>query len=162
MSREEPALERLAAALDELAERDAATLVAEAHIEARARVRGLLAEAIAERLLARAESELGALRGDRPPSAGGPPGANAPLRTPSALCGSPTPRAPASTATPAEPARKAEPGASGWYVYGIVEEGFQAPAVVGVDETQPLQVVCGAGLGALASRVPLNEFGEDA
>jgi hypothetical protein len=45
-------------------------------------------------------------------------------------------------------------------VYGVVDDGFAAPPMLGVDDAHSLEVVRGATLGALASRVPLAEFGE--
>jgi hypothetical protein len=50
----------------------------------------------------------------------------------------------------------------GWYVYGIVEDGFEAPPMRGVDDEHALEVVPAAGLAALTSRVPLSVFGERA
>ncbi|HEX3509991.1 MAG TPA: GvpL/GvpF family gas vesicle protein [Solirubrobacteraceae bacterium] len=161
MSREETALERLRVALDELVEGEAGTLVAEAHIEARARVRSLLAEAIAERMLARAEDELAELAGGAsPPTLGrgrarAPDRANAPAQAPEL----PDPPRPAPDAAGSAPEPRAEVE-HGWYVYGIVDEGFEPLQMEGVDEIHRLEVVTGAGLGALASRVPLDEFGE--
>src|SRR5690348_7840133 len=49
----------LRAGIDAYAEAEGATLLAEAQIEARAKARDLLVEAIAERLLDRAEQQLG-------------------------------------------------------------------------------------------------------
>ena len=151
MSGEDAVLERLRAALDELAAEETAALVAEARIEARARVRSLLAEALAERMLARAEDALA--------RESAPAGRAAEPR-----------RAPARPQEPAAPRREPPPvdrepdraQETGWYVYGVVEEDFEAPPMRGVDDEHALEVVTGAGLAALTSRVPLSEFGERA
>lgn len=50
----------------------------------------------------------------------------------------------------------------GWYVYGIVDEAFEAPPMSGVDDEHALEVVAAGGLAALTSRVPLAVFGEPA
>jgi hypothetical protein len=55
----------------------------------------------------------------------------------------------------------AEAGASNgvaWYVYGIVEAGSEAPAGAGVE----VSTVTAGRVSALVSRVPLEEYGEDA
>jgi gas vesicle protein GvpL/GvpF len=157
VSREDAALERLRAALDELAAEETAALLAEARAEARVRVRTLLAEALAERMVARAEAEL----------SGGSPasprrteqrrrsrgrGADAPAGVP----GAEQQTAPGAPDTPAGP----RGGARGWYVYAIVDEDFEAPPMRGVDDEHGLEVVRAAGLGALTSRVALSVFGE--
>ncbi len=178
MGGEGDVLQRLSTALDELAAADAGAVLEEARVEARIRVRALLAEALAERMLAQAEDELGSggrarLRGRDVDAAHGR--GPTPAREP----GPRTERAPVPPGGPvatslrreteaAEPsAAAAHPAAPdkealGWYVYGIVGENFDAPPLRGVDESHALEVVRAAGLGALASRVSLREFGEQA
>jgi hypothetical protein len=151
VSAEDAALQRLSAALDELAAADAAELLAEARIEARARVRSLLAEALAERMLAQAECD---------PAAPGPR-----PRRPHRVEEEPPERAVPSALSAEQPRSFASPAAPeehelGWYVYGIVREDFAPPALRGVEASHALEVVRAAGLGALTSRVALSEFGE--
>jgi hypothetical protein len=150
VSGEDAVIERLRAVLDELAAEETAALVEEARIEARARVRALLAEALAERMLARAEHAL----------ADGDPVA-ARQREPRS---EPRRRAPAAPRRAADRERREPPPTTqqGWYVYGIVEESFEAPPMLGVDDEHGLEVVPAAGLAALTSRVPLAVFGEPA
>jgi hypothetical protein len=166
MSGEDTALERLRAALDELADSEAGSLLAEARIEARARVRGVLAEAIAERLLDSAEREIAGL-GEQQPSAPAEVRARRPATAVRMRDGSPGSRSrsddePAAVPQPAAATDDGPPGGEqGWYVYGIVEQGFEPEAGAGVDDAHALEVVAAAGLGALVSRVPLAEFGEE-
>jgi hypothetical protein len=159
VSREDDVLDQLRVALDELAAEETAALVEEARIEARARVRALLAEALAERMLARAES---ALAGEAPPARPADP-----RREPPRSRDTRRTEPPVRTSPPAREADRAERepasnGAFGWYVYGIVDERFEAPPMHGVDDEHALEVVPAAGLGALTSRVPLAVFGEPA
>lgn len=52
---------------------------------------------------------------------------------------------------------------TGVYVYGVTPGDAQAPdGVAGVDPTYPVELVRDGGLAAIASRVDLAEFGEDA
>jgi len=153
VSGDDAVLERLRAALDELAAEETAALVAEARIEARARVRSLLAEALAERMLALAESELAGAGAGAAPRAPSKPAAR---RAAARERREPPRRAQAEREQPARSEQM------GWYVYGIVESGFEAPPMRGVDEEHSLEVIQGAGLAALTSRVPLSVFGERA
>jgi hypothetical protein len=148
----DPVLERLRAALEQVAAEETATLVAEARIEARARVRSLLAEALAERMVEHAEAELaGRSLASRRPE--GPRGEDR----------DPAPdHARRSRRRPAREQAQAPAAGYGRYVYAVVEETFEAPPMLGVDDEHGLEVVRAAGLGALTSRVPLSVFGEQA
>src|SRR5204862_5163702 len=117
------------------------------------RVRSLLAEALAERMLARAEQALA----DGDPVSGQQ---RERRREPRRRAPHPAPSRPRRAAPdPRQPAPTTE---EGWYVYGIVEESFEAPPMRGVDDEHRLEVVPAAGLAALTSRVPLAVFGEPA
>ncbi len=180
------AFERLRRAIEELAELDAAELVTEARIEARARVRSILSDAMAHALLERAHGELApSAAAQRPETLRAPapdrpaPPADGGLRIP------PTPdpghppaphrvrpaphREQPARALDDQPVRRGEQRPSGgpvdlgWYVYGVVgaEEIDLGSYPPGVDAANPLAMVRHDGLGALVSRVPLNEFGEE-
>jgi hypothetical protein len=68
---------------------------------------------------------------------------------------------------PAEAEPVSEPPAAaqtelGWYVYGIAREGYEPPPLTGVDGEHRLAAIgAEGGLGALASQVPLSEYGEE-
>jgi hypothetical protein len=51
----------------------------------------------------------------------------------------------------------------GWYVYGVVAEAYELPEqLIGIDDEHHVTVVPAEGIAAVASRVPLDEFGEEA
>src|SRR5438552_18499857 len=58
MRNDDEALERLRAAIEQVAESEAGAIVAEARAQARAKVRAILAEAMADALLEQARAEL--------------------------------------------------------------------------------------------------------
>jgi hypothetical protein len=65
-------------------------------------------------------------------------------------------------AATAEPRAIAEPGPTGWYLYGVAgstagSAGAPSPAI---DGRHPVTTITEDGLTAVASRVPLAEFGE--
>ncbi len=140
MSRKRDTLESLDQAIDRIAAADVAELVGEAHIEARAKVRAILAEAMAERLLDLAEAQL---RGESPQANRGH---ERPLTT------------------PAESEREAsEPQGLGYYVYGVVDVDAELPhGVIGIDDAHQVVLVRGESIAAVASPVTLAEFGEQA
>ncbi|MBV9604762.1 MAG: GvpL/GvpF family gas vesicle protein [Solirubrobacterales bacterium] len=138
MPRSDDSLERLRAAIDELAAIDAAELLAEARIEARARVRTSLTDALAHSMLEQLHDQLPAPVDDRPP---------APAR--------PEPR-PAPT-----PRRSEPPGEPAWYVYGVVSSDAELDGELnGVDPAQPVTILREGALAAVTSQVPLEEFDE--
>jgi hypothetical protein len=162
------AFEQLRQAIDALAEAEAGDLVAEARIEARSKVRSILAEAMAQALLERAQTELS-------PEAF--PTAPPPARSPAAPVARQQGGAPAGeTSDPKRARHAAAPpmsetpkadvagptGELGWYVYCVVGgEALALDDLPGVDGAHPVTVLRGEGLGAVASQVPLDEFGED-
>jgi hypothetical protein len=208
------AFEALRAAIDELAAVDAPGLLEEARAEARAKVRSILSEAIAQALLDHSNDALAGERGEgrrsepapRPPAEapaeppvarepppprsgsratkGESPGAPAPASTaasspaepPSWSAASPTVEPPAPSVRPPSPT--AEPRAttaggspptphqhesgSGWYVYCVLDPRDLAltPGLEGVGG-RPVSLVGDGELAAVASEVPLAEFGED-
>ncbi|MBV9803107.1 MAG: GvpL/GvpF family gas vesicle protein [Solirubrobacterales bacterium] len=140
MPRSDDSLERLRAAIDELAAMDAADLLAEARIEARARVRASLTDALAHSMLERLHEQL--------PEPVDEPPADPPTRD----------QTPAPTRTP----RRAEPpGEPAWYVYGVIGADTELKgSLAGVDPAQPVSILRVQALAAVASRVPLEEFDE--
>jgi hypothetical protein len=166
MTREEDTLERLRRHIDDLAEDEIQPLLEEARVEARAQVRAMLVEAIAERMLAKAEEELA---GEMEPYVRTrEPLAGTTAHTPRTNAASSSPRrAPLPESDARPPAREARASGSGrgplgWYVYGVVAEGWEPAAPIdGIDGEHPVTVVSGEGIAAIASRVPLDEFGED-
>lgn len=134
-------LERLRAAIDELAAADAADLLAEARIEARARVRATLTDALAHSMLERLHEQL-----DEP----------APAEPPAPERSTPPRAAVAPSMEPAEAG--ADPA---WYVYGVVPAGAELDAAArGADPERPLTILSEGDLAAVASRVSLQEFDE--
>lgn len=57
--------------------------------------------------------------------------------------------------------RGASPPGVGWYLYGFLSDG-DAPSMAGIDGRSDLTLLAEAGICALASPVPLAEFGEEA
>jgi hypothetical protein len=153
------AFKRLQRAIDEVAAHDASELVAEARIEARAKVRTMLAEAMAQAMLERAHDELDSSAGATPsPQRSAPP--PPPERAPRAR-DVPAPPARGTADRPA--ARDTDPAELGWYVYCVIDpEGIDlAPRPLGVDGMHPVAVLHQDGIGAVASQVPLDQFGEE-
>lgn len=147
------AFEELRRVIDDLADAEAAELVAEARIEARAKVRSILAEAMAQALLERSRTELGAhvpvSREQRRPDD---------QRAATERGSVPVP-VPVPAPVPADPADEL-----GWYVYCVVgDPDFALPRPLnGVDARHEVRVLPEGDLAAVASQVPLSEFGEDA
>lgn len=167
MPRSDDSLDRLRAAIDELAAADAADLLTEARIEARARVRATLTDALAHSMLERVHEQLEvAAPADSPavaPAAPAPAPAPAPARAldPTPRARAPKPATPATRASePASPPPAAS-GAPAWYVYGVVgssaELGGSLPAI---DPGRPVTILREGAVAAVASQVPLEEFDE--
>jgi gas vesicle protein GvpL/GvpF len=137
MRRDDDPLERLRAAIDQLAASDVPGLVAEAQAEARARVRSKLADLLTHSMLEHIEEHL------MPESR------------------KPQPRRPASRETP-----RAEPESSSgtdpaWYVYGVVDSEIEPKGPVqGVDASRSVELLTEGGVAAVVSQVALEEFGE--
>lgn len=173
------AFDQLRRAIDALAESEAADVVAEARAEARGKVRSILAEALAQALLDRAQTELNphgvpaagptkASGKEGPiPSAGKPSPdlPRVPMRPdPERTAGSH--QAPVGPAPVGEhsPHAHAGPRSSnlGWYVYCVIgPEEIGLEGLTGTDAGHPVTVLRSDRLGAVASQVPLDEFGED-
>ncbi len=147
MAARDDGLARLLAAVDELARDQAAEVLADAQAWARDRVSSILADALTDSLLEHVRGQLAGRRDLATPPVQGrtPPG---PTRTP------PSPR----ESRPARPAG----GELAWYVYGVVAAG-RAPVltgVTGIDPHQTVTTITEGSLAAIASRVPLEDFGE--
>jgi Gas vesicle synthesis protein GvpL/GvpF len=135
MPRSDDSLERLRAAIDELAAMDAADLLAEARVEARARVRATLTDALAHSMLERLHDQL--------PEPVDEPRATPPERE---------------TRRPAPSHRAGEPA---WYVYGVVGADAELTGPLpGVDPEHPVTILREHALAAVTSQVPLDEFDE--
>lgn len=141
MPRSDDSLERLRAAIDELAAMDAADLLAEARIEARARVRATLTDALAHSMLESLHEQLPEPVEETP--------AAPPARETRRRSAAPAPRG---SARPDEPA---------WYVYGVISSDAElSGSLPGVDPAQPVTLVSEDVLAAVTSQVPLDEFDE--
>jgi Gas vesicle synthesis protein GvpL/GvpF len=163
MPRSDDSLERLRAAIDELAAADAAELLSEARIEARARVRATLTDALAHSMLERLHDQLDVpTRGVLPAS--DPQPCSAPRHTSGTARASSPARAakPAPATAPAPSPSLAKPsGERLWYVYGVVAADTELDGELpGVDPARPLTVLREGALAAVASQVPLEEFDE--
>jgi Gas vesicle synthesis protein GvpL/GvpF len=127
-------------------------LIASAREEATARVRSLLVQAYTDVLLEQVHDELASARrsGKR---ADRPRRADVPVEAPRPVMESATPD------TPASPA-----GDLGWYAYCVIDDDHEGvpDGLAGIDPQQPVTVVRHGELGAVVSRVPLAEFGEEA
>ncbi len=162
-------LDRLSRTIDRAASADIAGLVDEARLEARSKVRAILAEAIAERLLELAEAELG--RGaSAPTDQGERPATRSPCakdRDVSRASSEPPARPGDGSRAPdlARPGRL-EPEATAdralaYYVYGVVDADAQIEhGLTGVDEVHAVSLVRSQAVAAVVSPVPLDEFGE--
>jgi HAMP domain-containing protein len=174
-------LAELGRVIDELARTEVADLVAEARIEARVKARAILADALAERMLEHARPQLldGAAtpaphEGERADRAQARPGRRAtrpagervhasvppgPSDGPSAGLVEPRPPARGRIASPV-----ADDGSAadelGWYVYCVSDDGIPGD-VFATQELDSLTLICESGLGAVAGRVSLAEFGEE-
>ncbi len=141
------AFDALRAAIDELADGEAAGLVAEARIEARAKVRSILAEAMAHALLERSQAELE--RSQAEPVRGRSDG--------------PSRGAQPSSSKDPEPSRDLAADELGWYVYGVIGGArLEVPdSLLGVDGRHQVRILPEGDVAAVASQVPLSEFGEE-
>jgi hypothetical protein len=176
MPRNDDALQRLRAAIDELAAADAADLLTEARIEARARVRATLTDALAHSMLERLHEQLPEPTPDIAPARQERPARDpAQGRDKLAARGTPRRRRPSDAepprsdfATPesansdpaaSRPARPADEPA--WYVYGVIggEAELNGP-LHGVDGADSVTVLREGALAAVSSQVPLEEFDE--
>jgi hypothetical protein len=139
--------EPLRARLAELAAADRDALIAEARAEARAQVKAALRDAYAAALL----DDAGGAATAREQTEDAGAAAHARDRTAAAPAAVP--------ARGSTPAAVADAG-DGWWVYCVVSAGHAVPdGVAGVASGAPRLVAAG-GLAALASPVPLDEFGE--
>jgi Gas vesicle synthesis protein GvpL/GvpF len=139
MSRSDDSLERLRAAIDELAAMDAADLLAEARIEARARVRATLTDALAHSMLEQLHEQL-------------PEPVDEPAPAP------PEHQSRRPAPAPRPPARSDE---SACYVYGVVSSDAELNgSLPGVDPAWPVTILREDALAAVTSQVPLKEFDE--
>ena len=159
MPRNDDPFDRLRAAIDELAATDAADLLAEARIEARARIRATLTDALAHSMLERLHEQLPASVDElpEPVEVDEPPPSAAPARTQSRSARTRHETRP--TPTPRRPERPSEPA---WYVYGVVSSGAELDgALNGIDPARPVTMLRVQALAAVTSQVPLDEFDEE-
>lgn len=132
---------RLSEAIDAFAADRAPELVEEARAEAVAKVRRILAETMAESLLAQSQRALRPSRGAR--------------AEPSPVA-EPSPEPARETAPPAAAAGLAH------YVYGIASARIEIPdELAGIDPRYEVAGVEEGGLAAIVSPVSLSEFGEE-
>ena len=156
----DPAFEALREALDAFAAERAPELVAEARAEAVAKVRSMLADAIAQSLLDHSAAELAPGR-----SPATPPTARRPRSARSRPKSSPkraTPRSATSAPAPRRRDAAEQPAERGYYVYGVASarEATVPDGLEGVAPGEPVRLIEDARLAAIASSVPLAEFGE--
>lgn len=134
-------LERLRAAIDQLATFDVDGLVADARAEARSRVRGILVELMEQSMLERVGQELTAAPHEPQPQQRLEPEPQLPPDPP-----------------PADPEPDTGPAA---YVYGVVDGGSALEmSLPGVDPSRPVRLLREGALAAAVSAVALDEFGE--
>jgi hypothetical protein len=152
MTDPERARERIRDAAEAIAEERVSELVQQARAEAEVRVRARLSAEFEAALYERAAAELA---GEEP----APP----PRRRET------EPRKPAPEPRPRKPApepkpRQTGPAELGYYVYGVAaRDGFELPEdLAGVDPERPVSTLEQGDLIAVASRVSLAEFGEEA
>lgn len=179
MPRSDDSLERLRAAIDELAAADAADVLAEARTEARARVRATLTDALAGAMLERLHEQLPGTQPDEPPPAArsrekrpgrrrgqaatapreeqSAPASSAPASVPEQSA--PDVSAPAPSAPAPPPAESSTETA--WYVYGVVAgDTALGESLHGVDPAWNVTILREGALAAVSSQVPLAEFDE--
>jgi len=158
----DPAFEALREALDAFAADRAPELVAEARAEAVARVRSMLADAIAQSLLDHSAAALGPERSSATRPAPSAPRPQRPRPRPRSRPKRATPRTARSAPTPPSPEVAEPPTERGFYVYGVASahEASVPDALEGVMPGAPVELIEDAGLAAIASRVSMAEFGE--
>ncbi|MBV9941181.1 MAG: GvpL/GvpF family gas vesicle protein [Solirubrobacterales bacterium] len=179
MPRSDDSLERLRAALDDLAAADAADLLAEARTEARARIRAALTDALADSMLERLHEQLPATQRDEPRPTGRAR-EKRPVRRRGQAAAPPreeqSPPVPQSSSTPQSPpapqsssARQSPPAPpagrrsreTAWYVYGVVGgDTMLSGSLPGVDPGWNLTILREGALAAVSSQVPLEDFDE--
>jgi hypothetical protein len=156
----DPAFEALREALDAFAAERAPELVAEARAEAVAKVRSMLADAIAQSLLDHSAAELAPARSPSTPSTARRPRSarSRPKSSPKRA----TPRSATSAPAPRRRDAAEQPAERGYYVYGVASarEATVPDGLEGVAPGEPVRLIEDAGLAAIASSVPLAEFGE--
>ena len=167
MSRHDP-LERLRHVIDDLAREDLGDLLFEARVQARSKVREILVEALAERLLELAAPEL-----QQHGRGGGSPAnrdGNRAEREPARARARPESEPDGERSAPdgaeqqeREPQRK-QPAAAitGCYVYGVVAADAEIAQLTGIDGVHAVSLIRGESIAAVASAVALDEFGEEA
>jgi hypothetical protein len=180
MPRNDDSLERLRAAIDQLAATDAADLLNEARIEARARVRATLADALAHSMLERLHEQLpDPVRDTAPPRQERPVSAQTrdePATRRNSVRSAPDDAEPRPGPTDADPPDDAEPRPAptdaephptppsdepAWYVYGVIGGDTELDgSLVGVDPAHAVTTLREGALAAVASLVPLEEFDE--
>jgi hypothetical protein len=157
---------KLRDAIEAFAADRAPELVAEARAEAVAKARTMLAEAMAESLLAHSA---GMLRSAAPPVPRTAPARRAAAKRPATRSVEPTAPKPTPDQTrqdadspPAQTVSPPDESELGYYVYGVVFARDGIPHdLAGVDFRYPAALVEEQGLGAIVSRVSLDEFGEE-
>ena len=150
MTSERSEIDALREALDAFGAERAPELVAEAKAEAAAKVRSMLAEAMAQSLLDHAGAHVRGAQPARPP------------KRPAARREPPARRAERAEAREREPTRA--PDETGLYVYGVVPAGAAGELprdLRGVDGGRGVSAVVEDGLAAVVSPVSLVEFGEE-
>lgn len=140
MESDDQPLERLRAALGPLSAQEAAELLAEARMQARERVRRVLADAMVESMLDGVRRQLE------------PPAPRSPQRAPADPAPAPPP--------PAAPAARSTVKL-GSYVYGVIgAEASPGWTLPGIDPAHAVTTVREGRLAAVVSRVALEDFGE--
>ena len=165
MTVERDTLERLRRSIDEAAMTDLAEIVREARLEARTKVRALLAEAIADKLLDLAALELadrGSHDPSRPARAGVTSGQGSDrggeVQGPSASPHRNPPRdAGRERGAVAAPESQAATN-FGCYVYGVVRADAELEPMTGLDGVHEVFLIRGESIAAVASTVSLDEF----
>jgi acetolactate synthase small subunit len=157
MTSERDTLVRLRGMLDDAAAADIAELVQEARLEARTKVRAILAEAMVERMLRLAEDEPTSAERRRQPTHDNERAVATPRPEPAPARRAPRPaeRAPAD-------AGAGPPTDLGCYVYGVVGADAQPSDVTDPHDPDAVFLVHGESSAAVASFVPLDEFGQEA
>ena len=153
--------EALREALDAFASERASGLVAEAQAEALAKVRSMLAEAMAQSLLHRAGDHLargGTGRSTSRPGTTRTARKAAPVRETRREA----PESPTGARSRVSRSSQPSPEDQGFYVYGVArEEEAELPeGLTGVDPGHSATLIERGGLAAIVSRVSLAEFGE--
>jgi gas vesicle protein GvpL/GvpF len=149
MPRSDDTFDRLRAAIDELAAEDADDLLYEARIEARARVRTTLTDALAQSMMEHLHDQLPAAAGETPPA-------------PETRRPDPDIR-PSGRLVPSASSELASTRSSelAWYVYGVVSADARVGgSLEGVSLASPVTIVREGALAAVTSQVPLEEFDE--